>query len=96
MPTIPQATHPTRSAKLCINCRHRQGPGDFVMRCNHPAYPISATSGNAQFSCADMRSDTEAPVYLSRGNLPLCSSAGLLFEPVQPAPEASAPTEPAL
>lgn len=75
--------HPTRSAPLCTDCKHIDR---HASRCNHPAYPISSSTGEPLFWCSDMRNDNEAAIYLRRADLPLCGEAAQLFEAKPSAP----------
>lgn len=76
----PTQAHPTRSAPLCRDCAHCQG----AAYCNHPAYPVSLTSGKPFWSCQDMRSDQMSETFC-KTLFPKCGSQGLLFVPARSA-----------
>ena len=79
MPTPDTATkaHPSRSAPLCVNCRHFTDDGS----CDHPAAAVDPVFGRP----------TEPAKYMRRANpergavvgVVCCGPQGLLFEPRQ-------------
>lgn len=75
------AQHHTRTAPLCINCRHLS-PVEASRRrlCNHPAMPVDLVSGQPRTSAADARALTEQTARLVK--VPLCGANGLLFAEV--------------
>lgn len=69
MPVADIALHYSRTAPLCRDCRHlRTSKGEA--RCNHPATPIDAVTG-----------EPEATARVSRDPKGPCGPTGWLFQP---------------
>lgn len=54
IPAAAPAAHPSRSAPLCCNCRHRL-PTQRHALCNHPAAPVSLFDGTPEATCNAQR-----------------------------------------
>lgn len=70
--------HPSRSAKLCKDCKHFR-PADLFNsrfdRCDSPSAPIDLVKGAAKAMAASMRDDRMA--------IPTCGSSAVWFSPAQ-------------